>query len=100
MIKWIKKLIYITIAIIILSVCVNMFYGPHNIAAGGLTGLGIILEDLINMDRSTIIMIGNIIVLIITFIFLGKEIFLSFRECFLLKRHFALELHRKKRKRK
>jgi len=54
-----------------------MFLGPHNIAAGGLTGLGIILENLFNMDRSMIILIGNILVLVITLIFLDKEIFLN-----------------------
>jgi len=77
MIKWIKKLLYITIAIIILSVCVNMFFAPHYIAAGGLTGLGIILEELLSVERATTILIGNISVLIITFIFLGREIFFN-----------------------
>ena len=42
--KWLKKLLYIVGAIILISVVVNMFLGPHNIAAGGLTGLAIILE--------------------------------------------------------
>ena len=77
MIRWIKKLIYIVIAIVILSICVNMFLGPHNIAAGGLTGLGLILEELLGFDRSMVILIGNAIVLIIAFIFLGRETFFN-----------------------
>ena len=75
--KWVKKLIWITLAIIMLAVGINMFLGPHSIAAGGLTGLAIILEQWFGLDRSTVIMIGNGGLLIVTFIFLGKEIFFN-----------------------
>ncbi|MCL2013631.1 MAG: YitT family protein [Oscillospiraceae bacterium] len=77
MFKWIKRILAICLAIGIMSVSVNMFLGPHNIAAGGLTGLSIILERLIFVDRSVIIMIGNAAVLICAFVFLGKEMFLN-----------------------
>jgi len=72
---WLKKIAYIVLAIVLISVCVNMFLGPHYIAAGGLTGLAIILEEWLNVSRSVVIYIGNAIVLGLTFIFLGKEIF-------------------------
>jgi len=75
--KWIKKIILIVIAIAILSVCVNMFLAPHEIAAGGITGLSIILEEMYGIERSTVILISNIFVLMITYIFLGKEIFFN-----------------------
>jgi len=75
MLYWIKKVAAIAIAIAIMSVSVNMFLGPHNIAAGGLTGLSIILENMFGMDRSIIILIGNGIVLICALVFLGKEMF-------------------------
>jgi len=75
--NFIKRLAYITFAIILISVGVNMFLGPHSIAAGGITGLAIILEALMGFDRSVVILIFNAIVLVITFIFLGKEIFLN-----------------------
>ena len=74
---WIKKLLYITLAIVILAVCVNMFLGPHNIAAGGLTGLAIILEEWLGLSRSVVILIGNGALLIVTFIFLGREVFIN-----------------------
>jgi uncharacterized membrane-anchored protein YitT (DUF2179 family) len=54
-----------------------MFLAPHNIAAGGLTGLAIILEELLGFDRSIVIMIGNAAVLLMTLIFLGKEVFFN-----------------------
>ena len=75
--KILKKLLSIIFAIVLISVCVNMFLAPHNIAAGGFTGLAIILETLINIDRSTVILIGNAAILIVTFIFLGREVFLN-----------------------
>jgi len=74
---WLKKLAYIVLAIVLISVCVNMFLGPHSIAAGGLTGLAIILEAWIGVSRSVVIYIGNGIVLVLTFIFLGKEVFFN-----------------------
>ena len=75
MIKWIKKLSYITLAIVLISVCVNMFLGPHNIAAGGITGLAIIAEALFGFPRSVVILVFNVTILVVTFIFLGREIF-------------------------
>jgi len=74
---WVKKLLYITLAIVILAVCVNMFLGPHSIAAGGLTGLAIILEEWLGLNRSMVILIGNGALLVITFIFLGREVFIN-----------------------
>jgi len=72
-----KKLVYITFAIALLSVCVNMFLAPHNIAAGGLTGLAIILESWLGVGRSTVIYVGNALVLVLTFFFLGREVFFN-----------------------
>lgn len=44
---------------------------------GGFTGLAIILERLFGLDRSIVLFIGNILILIIAFIFLGKEVFFN-----------------------
>lgn len=40
------------LAILILADSVNMFLGPHHIAAGGVSGIGILLESLIGMNRA------------------------------------------------
>ena len=77
MIRLVKKLFYITLAIVIMSAAVNMFLAPHSIAAGGFTGLAIILEELLGVSRSVSLMIGNIAILAVTFVFLGREIFLN-----------------------
>lgn len=75
--NWFKKIIYITLSIVLIAVAVNMFLGPHNIAAGGITGLAIILEELYNIDRSLVVFIFNMAILVITYIFLGKEVFFN-----------------------
>ena len=75
--KWVKKIASIVVAIVLISVCVNMFLGPHSIAAGGLTGLAIILEEWLGINRSTIVYIGNGLVIVLTFFFLGKEVFFN-----------------------
>jgi len=54
-----------------------MFLGPHYIAAGGLTGLAIILEEWIGLNRSITILIGNGTLLVVTFFMLGREIFFN-----------------------
>ncbi|MCL1881150.1 MAG: YitT family protein [Oscillospiraceae bacterium] len=75
--RWLKKLIIIAFAIGLMSAGINMFLAPHQIAAGGLTGLAIIFEEMFSIDRSMIIIIGNLIVLVLCFIFLGREVFFN-----------------------
>ena len=75
--KWAKKLSYIVLAIAIIAVCVNLFLGPHNIAAGGITGLAILLESLFGFQRAVVVLVANVIILGLAFLFLGKEVFFN-----------------------
>jgi uncharacterized membrane-anchored protein YitT (DUF2179 family) len=75
--KKLYKLLSITFAIVLLSVSVNMFLAPHHIAAGGLTGLAVILESYMGLERSMVILAGNAAVLLIAFLFLGREVFFN-----------------------
>ena len=77
MIKYLKKLAGILIAVTGISVSVNMFLGPHNIAAGGITGLGIILETSFGFPRATTILVANGVILLAALIFLGKVVFIN-----------------------
>ena len=74
---WIKKLFFIVFAIALIATGVNMFLAPHNIAAGGLTGLAVIAESFFGWDRTVTIWIGQAIVAILALVFLGKEIFFN-----------------------
>jgi len=77
MIKWLQKIGFILFAIALIAFCVNMLLGPHAIAAGGITGLAIIVESLFALDRSITILIANGIVLVLALLFLGREVFLN-----------------------
>jgi len=73
----VKKTGLIVLAILIIAVAVNMFLGPHNIAAGGITGLAIVFDTLFGFERSITVLIANGIILLAALIFLGKEVFLN-----------------------
>jgi len=75
--QWIKKLFFIAFAVALVAACVNMFLAPHSIAAGGITGLAIILESLLGFERSIVVLISTITMLIVTLIFLDKETFFN-----------------------
>ncbi|MCL2249874.1 MAG: YitT family protein [Oscillospiraceae bacterium] len=71
------RIVAVLFAVSLLAVAINLFLGPHNIAAGGITGLSIVFETLFGFDRFVTILVANAIVLVATFIFLGKEIFFN-----------------------
>jgi len=77
MVKRIKKIIYIIFAIALIAVSVNLFLGPHSIAAGGITGLAIIFEKLFSFDRYITVLVANAAILLSALLFLGKEAFLN-----------------------
>ena len=80
--EWMKQMktmiwtyIKIMFALTILGVGINMFLGPHHIAAGGVSGLGILLESALGFDRAMVILVLNIIMLVLALVFLGKKPF-------------------------
>jgi len=74
---WIKKLCFIVFAITLIATAVNMFLAPHDIAAGGLTGLAVIIEEFMGWDRAIVVWVGQGIVVVLALIFLGKEVFFN-----------------------
>ncbi len=66
------NLLLLIIGIEILAVSINMFYAPHEIAAGGATGIAILLEATLGLNISLVVMLINIVMLILSYIFLGK----------------------------
>ncbi|MCL2406778.1 MAG: YitT family protein [Defluviitaleaceae bacterium] len=70
---WVKKIIFIMIAVNLIAVGVNLFLAPHDIAAGGLTGLAIIAESFFGWDRTVTVWIGQGVVIVLAYFLLGKE---------------------------
>ena len=77
MLKRIKRIACIIFAIALIALAVNLFLGPHSIAAGGITGLAIVFETLFGFDRSITVLVANAIILAASLIFLGKEVFFN-----------------------
>ncbi|MFW8617825.1 YitT family protein [Enterococcus innesii] len=67
----------ITAALFLLAASINLFLGPHYVAAGGVSGIGILLESALGWDRAAVIMVLNIFMLILAYAFLGKGPFLK-----------------------
>lgn len=62
----------ITAALFLLAASINLFLGPHHVAAGGTSGIGILLESALGWNRAAVIMVLNIFMLIPAYAFLGK----------------------------
>lgn len=68
-----KKYLIFVIGILIVAVCFNLFFLSNNLAAFGVSGLAIIVDKKFNVDPSLFILISNIILIAISFMFLGKD---------------------------
>ncbi|WEV40881.1 YitT family protein [Lactobacillus sp. ESL0681] len=57
----------------IIAVAINLFYAPINIAAGGATGVAILIDAVWGVNRSITVFIFNIVMIVLAAIFLGKK---------------------------
>lgn len=70
--KKIKRYVEFFIGILLSAAAFNIFLKPCNLIFG-LSGLSIITEKLLNIDPSLVILLGNVLLLIASFIFLGTD---------------------------
>ncbi|MFQ7233807.1 MAG: YitT family protein [Enterococcus hulanensis] len=75
--SFLLQLLKISVAVLLLAISINLFLGPHDIAAGGASGIGILAESALGIDRSWVVLSLNVIVLILAALFLGKKIFFN-----------------------
>lgn len=75
--KQIKHILKIAVAVLLLAVSINMFLGPHHIAAGGVSGIGILLEYMLGIDRAWVVLGFNVVLLVVAAATLGKKVFLN-----------------------
>ena len=60
------------LGILIVAFAFNIFILPNDIVFG-VSGIGVILKRLLNLDPSLVILIGSVLVLLLSFVFLGYE---------------------------
>lgn len=70
---YIREFGMITIAMFFVAVGVYFFLVPSGIVVGSVSGLALVLSQLINVSMSAITFVLNAVLLIIGFIFIGKE---------------------------
>ena len=67
-----KRYIGFVIGVLIVAIAYNLFMVPSKVVYG-VGGVGIILQDLFGIAPSLTILVGSILLLILSFILLGKE---------------------------
>ena len=68
-----KRLISFILGSLILAISYNLFLAPNKLVAGGVSGIGIILNSLFKIDHFIVILSLNISLLILSYFLLGKE---------------------------
>lgn len=69
----VRRYIELVIGILLIALAYNIFLLPNDIVFGGVSGLAIIVKKIITLNPSTFIMISSVILLFISYIFLGKD---------------------------
>ena len=81
--KIIKEYLLITFGVILVAISVEYFFAPNNLAAGGVTGLAIVLNSIFpSLSIGTITLVVNLILFVVAFLVIGgnfgaKTIFAS-----------------------
>lgn len=71
----IKQFFIISFSVLLLAASINLFLAPHHIAAGGVSGIGILVEYAFGINIATTVMVLNVFMLVLAFIFLGRAVF-------------------------
>lgn len=69
----VRRYIELLLGLLIVALSFNIFLLPNNIVFGGVSGIAIIVKNVFGIDPSTTIFVGSMILLVVSFIFLGKE---------------------------
>lgn len=70
---YLKEYLIITFGVLLVAIGVYFFKFPNNISTGGVTGLAVVLAQVLPLSASNIVTIANAVFLVVGFIVLGKE---------------------------
>lgn len=68
----IQQFFLMIVALEIVAVSINLFYAPHQIAAGGVTGLAILFKAAFGLPVSAVVLVINSLLLILAYLFLER----------------------------
>ena len=69
----IKEYLLTTIGVALTAIALEYFFFPCDIAAGGVSGIGLVVNKVSGLDTSIVVLVLNILLLILAFIVLGKS---------------------------
>lgn len=67
------RVIITTIGTFLLALCYNLFLDPNNLVIGGLTGLSIVVKQVLHVDGTVFIYVATALLIIIGFILLERK---------------------------
>ncbi len=70
----ITRYFFLIIGCFLIAFAFNVFFAPNNIVTGGISGISIVVRNITGIPSSIFILISYIILLIISFMFLGREV--------------------------
>ena len=69
----IKEYLLTTIGVALTAIALEYFFFPCDIAAGGVSGIGLVVNKVSGLDTSIVVLVLNILLCILAFIVLGKS---------------------------
>lgn len=87
--KILKEYGIITIGIALVVISLEFFFFPNHIASGGVSGLALVINNMLGIETGLIMIICNVILFVIAFIFIGgnfgiKSMYAAFSLSFIL----------------
>lgn len=69
----VRRYIELVIGVLLIAVAFNLFLLPNNLVFGGVSGLSIIVKEFLPINPSQFIMIASLLLLVVSFLVLGKQ---------------------------
>lgn len=69
----IKRYFQLVVGLLLIAIAFNLFLLPNNIVFGGVSGISIIVKQIFGLNPSIFIFISSAFLLVVSYIFLGKE---------------------------
>lgn len=69
----VRRYLELIIGCLLIAASFNLFLLPNDLVFGGVSGLSIIFKEIIPLEPSTFIMICSLLLLVVSFLVLGKE---------------------------
>ena len=69
--KILKEYAIITIGVILVLISFEFFFFPNKIASGGVSGLALVINNIMGIDTGIVMIIANVILFVLAFVFIG-----------------------------